>query len=85
VGCVAEFERYSVKTMKKDLLKKLSPRPATVAKQREDTAPANAEVLASSSGASPMESRCLAERNHSASVPLRGKPFEINGSSGSAE
>jgi hypothetical protein len=37
------------------------------------------------SGASPMESRRLAERNHSASVPLRGKPFKINGSSGSAE
>src|SRR5215471_14245199 len=35
-------------------------------------------------GASPMESRRLADKNHAASVPLRGKPFEINGSSGSA-
>jgi len=36
VDCVAEFERYSLKTIKKDLLKKLSPRPAAVAKQHED-------------------------------------------------
>jgi len=34
------------------------------------------------SGASPMESRRLADTNHAASVPLRGKPFAINGSSG---
>jgi len=36
------------------------------------------------SGASPMESRRLAAPNHAASVPLRGKPFAINGSSGPA-
>jgi len=36
------------------------------------------------SGASPMESRRLADTNPAASVPLRGNPFAINGSSGPA-
>jgi hypothetical protein len=42
-------------------------------------------LFLASSGASPMKSRRLAERNHSASAPLSGKPFAINRSSGSAE
>jgi len=121
VDCVGEFERYSLKTMKKDLLKRLSPRPARIGKQHEDAAPnqSGSSIVTPAglpwpivlrkdfedaceryvpfyaagsqtqptdacppSGASPMESRRLADTNHAASVPLRGKPFAINGSSG---
>jgi len=138
VGCAGDFQRYSLKTMKKELLKKPLPRPAEVyehvAAMPDDSAsvtnPATRdeqerEILSPTepfdwgetmttglkqlspelpqlsvqqssssketegrfpppSGASPMESRRLADTNPAASVPLGGKPFEINGSSGTA-
>jgi len=136
VDCAGDFQRYSLKTMKKELLKQRLPRPAEVyehvaampddsasvtnpatrdEQEREILSPTDAfdqgetmptglkqlspqslSVKQSSSsketegsfpppsGASPMESRRLADTNPAASVPLRGKPFEINGSSGPA-
>src|SRR6516225_1413995 len=86
--------------MKKDSQEKLSPRPAAFTEQQEAwqrcvpfwaAGQPNATLSLPKgrfhppSGARPMKSRRLADPNHSASVPLRGKPFEINGSSGSAE
>jgi len=50
VDCVAEFEPYRVKTMKKNLLKKRSPQPATVSEQHEDTEPAKAKAESTSLG-----------------------------------